>query len=50
MTPKEGVEITKKTDQSIIEIQNELAVKNGETLTKAMVQYINDNYDYEKAL
>lgn len=48
VTPKEGVEITKKTDQSIIEIQNELAVKNGETLTKAMVQYINDNYDYEK--
>lgn len=48
VTPKEGVEITKKTDESIIEIQNNLDVKNGETLTKAFVQYIKDNYDYEK--
>ena len=47
VTPKEGVGITKKTDQSIIEIQNALAVKNGETLTNALIQYIADNYDYE---
>lgn len=47
VTPKEGVNVTKKTAQSIIEIQNALEVKNGETLTKAMIQYIADNYDYE---
>lgn len=47
VTPKEGIEIVKKTDESIIEIQNALDVKNGETLTEAMIQYINDNYDYE---
>lgn len=47
VTPKQGITITKKTDQSIIEIQNALSVKNGETLTKAMIQYINDNYDYD---
>lgn len=46
VTPKDGVQITKKTDQSIIEIQNALPVKNGESLTKAMIQYISDNYDY----
>lgn len=45
--PKTGVTITKKTDQSIIEIQNSLDVKNGETMTKALIQYIQDNYDYE---
>lgn len=48
VTPKEGVEIVKKTDQSIIEIQNNLDAKNGETLTAALIQYIKDNYDYEK--
>lgn len=48
VTPKEGVSITKKTDQSIIEIQNALAVKNGKTLTEAFLQYIKDNYDYDK--
>ena len=48
VTPKEGVEITKKTAQSIIEIQNALEVKNGATLTRAFIQYIADNYDYEK--
>lgn len=47
VTPKDGIDIVKKTDQSIIEIQNNLDVKNGETLTKAMIQYIADNYDYE---
>lgn len=48
VTPKDGVQITKKTDQSIIEIQNALSAKNGETLTKALTQYISDNYDYDK--
>lgn len=46
VTPKEGTNIVKKTDQNIIEIQNALEVKNGETLTKALIQYIKDNYDY----
>lgn len=49
VTPKVGVDITKKTNQNIIEIQNALAVKNGETLTKALIQYIADNYDYASA-
>lgn len=48
VTPKDGINIVKKTDQSIIELQNALAVKNGETLTNALIQYIADNYDYEK--
>ncbi len=48
VTPKEGVEITKRTDQSIIELQNALAVKNGQTLTETFVQYIRDNYDYDR--
>lgn len=48
VTPMEGVNITKKTNQNIIELQNNLDVKNGETLTKTMIQYIADNYDYEK--
>lgn len=47
VTPKEGVNITKKTNQNIIELQNALDVKNGETLTKTLIQYIADNYDYE---
>lgn len=47
VTPKIGIDIVKKTDQSIIEIQNALEVKNGETLTKALIQYIADNYDYD---
>lgn len=48
VTPKADVKVEKKTAQSIIEIQNALAVKNGETLTKAFIAYINDNYGYEK--
>ena len=47
VTPKEGISITKKTDESIIEIQNNLGEKNGETLTMALIEYINNNYDYE---
>ena len=34
VTPKEGVDIVKKTDQSIIEIQNNLDVKIGKLLQK----------------
>lgn len=48
VTPKEGVNIVKKTNQNIIEIQNALSVKNGKTLTEAFIQYIKDNYDYDK--
>ncbi|MBS6643469.1 MAG: hypothetical protein KH366_07800 [Clostridiaceae bacterium] len=47
VTPKKGVDVVKKTDQSIIEIQNGLDVKNGETLTNALIQYIKDNYEYD---
>lgn len=46
VTPKDGIAITKKTGDSIIEIQNALEVKNGETMTKAFVEYIKNNYDY----
>lgn len=46
VSPMEGVTITKKTDQNIVELQNALSVKNGETLTKTFIQYIKDNYDY----
>jgi hypothetical protein len=49
VTPKEGIAITKKTKQSIIEIQNALPVKNGKTLTKALTDYIKANYNYKKA-
>lgn len=49
VTPKDGINITKKTDQNIIEIQNALEIKNGETLTKAFIQYVSDNYDYDNA-
>lgn len=38
---------TKKTDQNIIEIMNNLQVKNGQTLTEALKTYIKDNYDYD---
>lgn len=46
VTPKNGVKVTKKTADNIIEIQNNLAVKNGATLTEAFISYINKNYDY----
>ena len=48
VTPMAGVTVTKKTGTNIIEIQNALEVKNGKTLTEAFVQYIKDNYGYEK--
>ncbi len=47
VTPMVGVTITKATDENIIEIQNALNVKNGETLTAALIDYIDRNYDYE---
>ncbi len=37
-------EITVKYDKNIITIQNELATKNGETLTKALKDYIDSTY------
>jgi hypothetical protein len=46
--PMSGVVVTKKTKDNIIEIQNALPVKNGKTLTQAMITYINNNYDYAR--
>ena len=46
VTPKTGVTITKKTNQNIIEIMNNLSSMNGVNLAQALKQYINDNYDY----
>lgn len=37
---------TKKTSENIIEIQNNLAVKNGKTYAEALRDYIKRNYDY----
>ncbi|MDY5931081.1 MAG: hypothetical protein SPJ34_03520 [Candidatus Ornithospirochaeta sp.] len=47
VSPKDGITVTKKTADSIIEIQNSLPVKNGKTLTEAFISYIKANYDYE---
>lgn len=47
VSPKAGVVITKKTSENIIEIMNNLPVKNGETLANALREYIARNYDYE---
>jgi hypothetical protein len=44
--PKAGLTVNKKTKENIIEIQNALPVKNGKTLTQAMITYIKNNYDY----
>lgn len=38
---------TKKTDQNIIDIMNNLPVKNGKTYAEAFRTYIEANYDYE---
>lgn len=38
---------TKKTDENIIEIMNNLSVKNGATYANALREYIESNYDYE---
>ncbi len=48
VTPKEGIQITKKSAEDIIEIQNNLPVKNGKTLADALISYIKRNYGYEK--
>lgn len=48
VSPKDGITITKKTTENIVQIQNDLPVKNGKTLTEALVSYIKRNYDYEK--
>ncbi|MFI3165909.1 MAG: hypothetical protein R3Y45_06540 [Bacillota bacterium] len=47
VNPSGDTIITKKTDENIIEIQNALDVQNGETLTVALIEYIERNYDYE---
>lgn len=47
VTPKTGISIVKKTNQNIIEIQNALDVKNGQTLAEALKTYIQANYSYE---
>ena len=38
---------TKKTDENIIEIMNDLTTKNGSTYANALREYIKRNYDYE---
>jgi hypothetical protein len=48
VTPRQGVTITKKTAENIVELQNALTVKNGKTLTEALVSYIKRNYSYAK--
>ncbi|MFI3166914.1 MAG: hypothetical protein R3Y32_02230 [Bacillota bacterium] len=47
VNPSGDTIITKNTDENIIEIMNDLSVKNGETLAVALVEYIERNYDYE---
>ncbi len=47
VSPKQGVVITKRTAENIIDIQNKLPRKNGKTLTEALVSYIKRNYVYE---
>lgn len=47
VTPRQGVTITKKTAENIIELQNALPVKNGKTLTETLIAYINRNYSYQ---
>ena len=38
---------TKKTDENIIQIMNDLQTKNGSTYANALREYIERNYDYE---
>jgi hypothetical protein len=47
VTPRQGVTITKKTAENIIELQNALPMKNGKTLTETLVSYIKRNYAYQ---
>ena len=49
VTPKEGVNITKKTNQNIITLMNALPSKNGQALAECLKTYIQNNYDYTKA-
>lgn len=46
VTPKTGITITKKTNQNIVEIMNNLSSMNGANLAQALKKYIKDNYDY----
>ncbi len=45
VTPKEGVTVTKKTDENIITLMNETSM-NGADLAKCLKAYIKRNYDY----
>lgn len=51
VTPKEGVSITKKTNQNVIELMNAAAGTdgklNGQEAAQVLRQYIADNYDYD---
>ncbi len=47
VTPRQGVTITKKTAENIVELQNALPVKNGKTLTEELIAYIKRNYAYQ---
>ncbi len=50
VTPKEGVDITKTTTQNVVTLQNEAATSDqldGKTAVEVLVQYIEDNYDYD---
>ncbi|OOB77210.1 MAG: hypothetical protein BEN19_02285 [Epulopiscium sp. Nuni2H_MBin003] len=45
--PKAGTSITKSSGENIIQIMNELPVKNGYTLATTLIEYINRNYSYQ---
>lgn len=47
VTPKEGVQISKKTNQNIITLMNELSRKDGASLANCLKNYIKANYDYD---
>ena len=45
VTPKTGVDVTKKTDENIIVLMNQTSM-NGAELAKCLKDYIKRNYDY----
>ena len=49
VTPKDGVNITKKTNENVITLMNNLPTKNGKTLADCLKTYIKNNYSYTKA-
>ena len=46
VTPKEGTNVTKKTNQNIITLMNALPSMDGKSLAVCLKTYIKDNYDY----